>query len=528
MAMTVTGRTEAGAITAGATAAGAIAAGPAAAPAPAARDSDSLALERHRVAIIGAGFGGLGTAIQLARAGIGDFVILERADAVGGTWQANTYPGAQCDIPAVLYSFSFAPNADWSRLYPLQRELQAYLAGCVERFGLADRLRLNTEVLDASWQEAQQVWRITTSNGVVEAQILVGAIGPFSAPSVPSLPGLGSFAGEVFHTADWNHGYELAGKRVAVIGTGASAVQIVPQIQPAVAHLTVFQRTATWILPHPDQPLTGAAGRIFNTVPGLHRLARAGVDLVQEFMVSGMVYRPALLKSFEALGRGHLFRQVRDPNMRAQLTPGYAFGCKRPTFSNSYYPALAAPNAELVTDAIVEICETGVRTADGRLHEVDAIVMSTGFNLTGHPGFDLIHGSDGRSMAQVWQGDAKAYLGITVSGFPNCFQLLGPNSSSYTSAVVTLEAQIAYVVSCLEQMDKRGLASIDVRPEAQEAFVAEVDKGLAGSVWNAGGCASYYLNDVGRNFTFFPGFTFAYRHRTHKFDEQNYLTTRTA
>ncbi|WP_038171685.1 flavin-containing monooxygenase [Tomitella biformata] len=478
----------------------------------------------HRVAIIGAGFGGLGTAIQLKRAGIDDFVVLERATEVGGTWQANTYPGAQCDIPAVLYSFSFAPNSEWSRLYPLQGELQKYLADCADAFGVTENLRLGVEVLDASWQEAEQLWRVTTSDGVYDAQLLVGAIGPFSAPSVPRLPGLDSFTGEVFHTADWNHDYDLAGKRVAVIGTGASAVQIVPQIQPTVAHLTVFQRTATWILPHPDQPLTGLPGKVFTAVPGLQWLARQGVDLVQELMVSGMVYRPALLKGLEALGRGHLFRQVRDGTMRAQLTPGYTFGCKRPTFSNRYYPALAQPNVDLVTEGIDRICPEGVRTADGTLHTLDAIVMSTGFNLTDHPGFGLIHGRDGRSMAQVWQGDAKAYLGITVAGFPNHFQLLGPNSSSYTSAVVTLEAQIDYIVSCLKEMDKLGLASVDVRPEVQDAFVAEVDRGLQGSVWNSGGCSSYYLNDAGRNFTFYPGFTFAYRNRTHKFDARDYLT----
>lgn len=471
-------------------------------------------VRRVRVAIIGAGFGGLGTAMRLKQSGIDDFVILERAAEVGGTWQANTYPGAQCDIPSILYSFSFAPNPKWSRLYPLQPEIHDYLRDCARNFGLVPHLRLRHEVLDAVWDERDQCWTVVTDRGTWQAQVLVGAMGPFSEPAVPSLPGLESFGGHVFHTASWNHGHDLTGERVAIIGTGASAVQIVPRIQPKVAELTVFQRTPTWILPHPDQPMTGWPRRLFERLPLVQRLARTGVDLLQESLVPGFVYRPGLLKGMELLGRAHLRHQVRDPELRSALTPDYTFGCKRPTFSNSYYPALTKPNTEVVTSGIREVRPNGIVTADGAVHEVDTIILGTGFRTTDNPAFDRLRGRGGRRLSEVWDGDASAYLGTTISGFPNFFFLLGPNSVVYTSQVVTIEAQVAYLLSCLRQMDDHALASIEVRPEVQRAFVDKVDHRLRTSVWNSGGCSSYYLNDAGRNHVFFPGFNRLFKART--------------
>ncbi|MBE1496022.1 cation diffusion facilitator CzcD-associated flavoprotein CzcO [Amycolatopsis lexingtonensis] len=477
---------------------------------------------RVRVAIIGAGFGGLATAIALKRAGIDDFVMLERAGDVGGTWQVNTYPGAQCDIPSILYSFSFAPNPRWSRLYPLQPEIHEYLRQCTEDFGITPHLRLRHEVREAAWDDAAAEWQIRTDHGDWTAQILVGAIGPFSEPAVPDLPGLARFRGTTFHSSAWDHDHDLAGRRIAVIGTGASAVQIIPRIQPAAARLTVFQRTPTWIMPHPDRPLGDRSQRLFDRAPAVQRLARTGWDLLQEALVPGLVHRPWLLKGLEAVSLGHLRRQVRDPRLRAKLTPSYAFGCKRPTFSNAYYPALAAPNVDVVTDAIREITPEGIRTADGVEHEVDTIVFGTGFRMTDHPGFGRIHGRGGRSLAEVWAGSPRAYLGTTVAGFPNFFLMLGPNSVVYTSQVVTIEAQVAYVLSCLAEMDRSGLSTVEVREDVQEGFVREVDRGLSGSVWNTGGCRSYYLDPTGRNFVFYPGFNRRFRARTRQVDLADY------
>jgi cation diffusion facilitator CzcD-associated flavoprotein CzcO len=481
---------------------------------------------RHiRVAIVGAGFGGLGTAIRLKQAGIDDFVVLDRAAEVGGTWQVNTYPGAQCDIPSILYSFSFAPNPKWTRLYPLQPEIHQYLRDCTERFGIESHLRLRHEVLNAAWDDAQQQWVVSTDRGTWHAQVLVGAMGPFSEPAVPNLRGLDSFRGKVFHTAAWDHDYDTTGQRVAVIGTGASAVQIIPRLQPTAKSLTVFQRTPTWIMPHPDQPMSGWPRRVFERLPAVQRATRTLFDLFQESLVPGFVYRPGLLKWMDLVSRAHLRRQVRDPELRAKLTPTYRFGCKRPTFSNTYFPALAAPNTNVVTSGIREIRENGIVTADGEWHEVDAIVFGTGFRTTDNPAFDRLRGKAGRTLSEVWDGDANAYLGTTIHGFPNLFFLLGPNSVVYTSQVVTIEAQVDYLLSSLNAMHERRLASIEVRDDVQRNFVATVDRRLAGSVWNAGGCSSYYLNDAGRNHVFFPGFNRRFRARTKHVDLADYHTT---
>lgn len=485
---------------------------------------DARDTRRVRVAIIGAGFGGLGTAMMLKKAGIDDFVILERAAEVGGTWEVNTYPGAQCDIPSILYSFSFAPNPEWSRLYPLQPEIKDYLRRCTEDFGLTRHLRMEHEVVDACWDDEAQHWTVVTDHGTWHAQFVVAATGPFSEASVPDLAGLDSFQGTVFHSASWDHEHDLTGERVAVIGTGASGVQIIPRVQPIAEELTVFQRTPTWIMPHPDRRMSRFEQGLFKRFPLVQRIVREGLDLMQEALVPGFVHKPGLLKGMEWLARGHLRRQVRERGLRAKLTPRYSFGCKRPTFSNKYYPALRQPNVEVVTDSIDRVCENGIVTADGAVHEVDTIIMSTGFRMTDNPAFDRFRGQGGNSLNEVWNGDAQAYLGTTISGFPNFFFLLGPNSVVYTSQVVTIEAQVSYIVSCLQSMAAQGLSSIDVRPEVQRSFADEVEHGLRNSVWNVGGCSSYYLNDAGRNFVFYPGFNRGFRSRTRKADLAEYQT----
>lgn len=480
--------------------------------------------QQRRVVIIGAGFGGLGTAAMLKRAGIDDFVLLERAAEVGGTWAVNTYPGAQCDIPSILYSFSFAPNPDWSRLYPLQPEIKAYLNRCAEEFGLRPHLRFGHEVLEAAWDDDAQHWTVVTDRGTWQAQVLVGATGPFSEPSVPELPGLENFRGAVFHSAAWDHEHDLTGERVAMIGTGASGVQIIPQVQPVARALKVFQRTPTWIMPHPDRRMTRFEQRLFRRFPAVQRIARECFDLLQEALVPGFVHRPGLLKGMEWVARAHLRRQVRDRELRAKLQPSYSFGCKRPTFSNAYYPALTQPNTEVVTSGIRQVRENGIVTADGTLHELDAIVLGTGFRMTDNPVFDRVRGKHGRSLNEVWQGDAQAYLGTTISGFPNFFFLLGPNSVVYTSQVVTIEAQVNYILSCLRQLQRQRLSSMDVRPEVQRSFADEVEHRLRGSVWNTGGCSSYYLTEAGRNFVFYPGFNRGFRARTREAELADYHT----
>ncbi|KRF11755.1 flavin-containing monooxygenase [Nocardioides sp. Soil796] len=482
-----------------------------------------------RVAIIGAGFGGLGTAIRLKQEGIDDFVVLEKAGAVGGTWQINDYPGAQCDVPSLIYSFSFAPNPNWSRLYPLQSELKDYMHHCAVDHDVLPHVRFHTEVTHASWDDDAQLWRIATSTGDLTAQVLVGAIGPFSAPAVPDIPGLDTFAGTVFHSQAWNHEHDLHGERVGVIGTGASAVQFIPRVQPQAGHLTVFQRTPTWILPHPDRPVSKVTQTVYRRVPGAQKAARKAWELTFEALVPGFIHEPKLQKPLELMARALLKKQVKDPELRARLTPSYAVGCKRPTFSNAYYPALTADNATVVSDGIVEITERGIVTADGAEHELDTIILGTGFRMTDHPGFDLVHGRGGVSIGDRWrEGEMAAYLGTTLHDFPNLFLILGPNSGVYTSAVITIEDQVHYIVEALREMERADLRSLEVTAEAQQEFLEWADKGLSKSVFLTGGCHSYYLSPTGRNFTHYPGFSAGFRARTSTVDLDHYVARRVA
>lgn len=469
-------------------------------------DSTSEVREHVDVAIVGSGFGGLAAAIRLKQEGHDDFVVFERDDAVGGTWHVNTYPGAQCDIPSALYSFSFAPNPDWTRLYPLQPEIESYLNVCTDTFDVRRHIRFGHDVLDAAWDEIAQVWAITTSRGHWTARVLIGALGPFSEPASPDIAGLESFAGNVFHSADWDHEQDLSGRRVAVIGTGASAVQFVPQIAPVVDHLTLFQRTPTWIMPHPDRPVGRRVRALFRRVPRTQRALRKQFDLVQEAMVPGLVRWPWLLGPAAALGRAHLRRQVSDSRLRAKLTPDYAFGCKRPTFSNTFYPALTRPNVDVETAGIVAVRPQGIETTDGVVHELDTIVLGTGFTVARHSGFQRIRGRGGVSLAETWpRGEMASYRGTAIHGFPNFFMILGPNSVVYTSQVVTIEAQVEHILAALRAMSSSRSAVIEVNAGAQREFCDTVDRKLEGSVWNSGGCSSYYLSPSGRNVTFWPG-----------------------
>ena len=476
-----------------------------------------------RVAIVGAGFSGLCMAIRLRREGIEDFVVLERADEVGGTWRDNTYPGCQCDIPSALYSFSFAPNPDWSRFYPLQSEIRDYLRRCARDFGVMPHIRFGQEVVGADWDEEAGHWRLETPGGSLTAEVLVGGMGGLSAPAVPEIPGLESFEGHVFHSATWDHDHDLRGERVGVIGTGASAVQFVPRIQPEVGTLHLFQRTPAWVMPDMDRPVTGFERRLFRRVPATQRLVRAGIYLMQEATVLGTIVNRRLSGVLEAVARRHLRAQVPDPELRAKLTPNYTIGCKRITLSNTYYPAICQPNAELVTDRIREVRQRSIVTADGTERELDTLIFGTGFRVHDNPSFARVRGRDGRTLGEAWAGSPRAYLGTTIAGFPNLFLLVGPNSAGgFNSIVFTTEAHVNYAIEAIRAMDRHGLRSVEVRPEAYDAFTREADRRLRESVWNAGGCASWYLDENGRNGVWWPGFTWRLWQRTRRFDPREY------
>ncbi len=498
------------------------------AEAPHAQDTtDERPLPDHApIAIVGAGFAGMGMGIRLLQQGVGDFVILERDSDVGGTWSANTYPGCQCDIPSHLYSFSFAPNPDWTRTYPKQPELRTYLRRVSEEFGVRPHIRLGCEVTGAGWDEDAGLWRVETSRGALTADVLVGAPGPLSEPSIPDLDGLADFAGEVFHTARWNHDHDLAGRRVAVIGTGASAIQAVPEIQQVAEHLTVVQRTPPWVVPHNDRPISGVESRVYRRLPVLQKLARAGVYWGRELLVPALAYQPRLMGIIERLARRHLAKQVPDPALREKVTPDYTIGCKRILPSNKWYPALSQPNVELVTAGVREIRPEGFVDGDGALHEVDTLVFATGFKVTDIPMAHAVHDGDGRSLAEHWDGSPQAYLGTAIAGFPNLFFLVGPNTGlGHNSMVFMIEAQITYVLDALRTVRDTGAGRIEVRREAQEAYNAAIQRKLEGSVWNTGGCASWYLDATGRNTTIWPDFTWRFWKRTRRFDPAPYVLT---
>jgi len=384
--------------------------------------------QHRKIIIIGAGFSGIGMAIRLKQSGIEDFVVLERAPDVGGAWHFNTYPGCRCDVPSHLYSFSFAPNPGWSNTYSPQPEIRDYLRRCADEFGVRPQIVTGVEVESAAWNEEEQQWDIETSAGAFSANVLVSGMGPLTEPKLPEVLGIESFEGKTMHSAQWDHGYELSGKRVASIGTGASAIQYVPSIREQVEKLYVFQRTAPWIMPHGSRPISARERSLFQRVPAVQKLIRAGVYWSKEALVLGFVKRPRLMGALERLSGWHMRRQVSDPGLRTKLAPHFALGCKRILPSNEWYPALQQPNVELVTGGLEEVRPNSVIDADGREYEVDAIIFGTGFHVADPPVAEQVRGRDGRLMREVWEGTPRAYLGTSVPDFPNLFLLLGPNT----------------------------------------------------------------------------------------------------
>ncbi|MFN2581352.1 MAG: flavin-containing monooxygenase [Candidatus Dormibacteria bacterium] len=483
---------------------------------------------RTEVLVIGTGFSGLGMAIRLLQSGRSDFLVLERAGDVGGTWRDNTYPGCMCDVPSLLYSFSFAPNPDWTCTYPRQAEIWSYLRDCARRFGVTPHIRLNTAMTAARWDANASRWRVNTTRGAYESRFLVIGTGGLSEPRMPDVAGLDTFDGALFHSARWRHDHDLTGERVVAVGTGASAIQFIPEIQPRVAQLTVLQRTPAWVLPHPNRTLPVWERRLMRALPVTERARRFGVYLSREMLVPGLIHDPKLVSLLERVALRHLRDQVKDPHLREQLTPRFRLGCKRILISNDYYPALAKPNVELVTDRLAEVRQHSIVTADGRERAADAIVVGTGFRVTDMPVATIVCGDDGRSLAQVWDGSPQAYLGTTVAGFPNLFFLSGPNTGlGHTSLVFMIESQIAYVLDALRLASAQRLDVIEVRARAQARFNQEIQRRMRSTVWTTGGCASWYIDAKGRNTTLWPDFTWPFHRRTRRFDPAAYTLRRT-
>jgi len=466
-----------------------------------------------RVAIVGGGLSGIGATAMLRRAGIGSIVVLERAAEVGGTWRDNTYPGCACDVPSALYSFSFAPNPAWGRLYARQSEIQEYAQRVAREHGVEEHVVTDADVLSARWDEEAQRWRIVTTRGDWTASALISATGPWSEPVLPDVSGLDTFAGTIFHSSRWNHEHDLSGREVAVIGTGASAVQFVPQIQPRAGRVAVYQRTAQWVLPKLDRRVTATEQALYRRLPLTQRALREA--MYYTFELAGFAERnPRAMGGFQRIARRHLERSVADPRLRAALTPDHTLGCKRILFSNDWYRALTQANVELVPHAVTEVRPHGLVGADGVERPADTLILGTGFGITEMPIAARVTGRDGRTLDETWGGSPTGYLGTVISGFPNFFMILGPNvGNGHTSATVLIELQMQFAIDALKVMERDGVASADVRPAVQDSFNEEVQRRLRGTVWNAGGCRSYYLDRNGRNSTIFPGSTLELRRR---------------
>lgn len=469
------------------------------------------------VAIIGAGFGGIGMGVRLIRSGIDDFLILEKAADIGGTWRDNTYPGAACDIPSHLYSFSFEKKTDWSRKYPSQQEILDYLRHCARKHRLTERIRFGVEVDEARFDEADAVWRIRTATGEeITARALISACGQLNRPAYPDLPGLEDFAGAQFHSARWDHGYDLTGKQVAVIGTGASAVQFIPPVADRADRLYVFQRSAPYVVDKPDRPYGRWERALLRYLPPLYALSRAWQYAYYEIRVLGFVKYTKLMDLLAGRFRRNLVGHVDDPGLQRTLTPDYPMGCKRILLSNDYYPAVRQPNVEVVTESITTVEPEHIVTADGRRRAVDAIIFGTGFKSTEFLAPMRIVGTGGREMSDAWRDGAEAYLGITVSGFPNLFLLYGPNTNlGHNSVIYMLESQFRYVMGCIRELRRNGLAYLDVRPEVQHEFNARLQERIRDTVWNKG-CTSWYKTASGKITNNWPSYTFAYRRATRR------------
>ena len=480
--------------------------------------------------IIGSGFAGLGAAIKLAQAGITDYVVVERGSDVGGTWRDNSYPGAACDVPSHLYSYSFALNPEWTRSFSTQPEIYKYIQSVANRYKVLDKHIFDCDVVSARWDEASSQWHVSTTKGEFVAKIVVSAVGALCEPSLPDIKGIEGFKGEIFHSSRWNHDADLTGKRVAVIGTGASAIQIVPAIGKKVSRLDVYQRTAPWILPRADREYTKLEHLAFKYVPGFQKLCRTGIYWMRETQVVGLAKAPVFMKPLQFAAERHLKAQIKDKALRKKVTPNFQIGCKRMLISNNYFPTLAQDNVDLVTEGIEEVTANGIVSKTGTTREIDAIVVATGFHVTDSPTFAGIFGKDGRSLAEVFdETGMQGYKGAAVANFPNMFFLVGPNTGlGHSSMVFMIESQINYLVDAIATIDKYDIGTVEVRKDKQDKYNKDLQAAMSKSVWSNGGCASWYMDKHGNNTTLWPGFTFQFRKATQYFDLAAYRSVSTS
>lgn len=470
-------------------------------------------MRQPSITIIGAGFGGLGTAVELKRAGYRDITILEKAAGVGGVWRENTYPNAACDVPSSLYSWSFAPNPAWPHRYSRQDEILAYIERTAAEQGVLELVRTGVEVTAAAYDEGGACWHLETATGErIDSDVVITAVGQLSRPAIPELPGVGSFTGPAFHSAQWEHEVDLRGKRIAVLGTGASAIQFVPGIQPEAGHVTVFQRSAPYVVPKPDREYTRTHSRLFRRLPLTQAFGRTLTWVLSEQLNRSFAGRNPARKAMELAWRAQLRTQVRDPGLRSKLVPDYPLGCKRLLFSTEWYPTLTKPNVEVVTEPVVEVLPEAVRSGDGTVHEVDVIIYGTGFAATEFLAPIQVTGVDGADLHARWKEGARAYLGLCVPDFPNLFVLYGPNTNLGGSSIIAmLEAASGAITTLLRHTGERGARAIAVRAEAEERFDEEIQQRLAHSVWAS--CANWYHEDGGRITTNWPGPVAEYRRR---------------
>jgi cation diffusion facilitator CzcD-associated flavoprotein CzcO len=479
---------------------------------------------KHKVVIVGSGFGGIGMGIALKKAGFNDFVILEKASDLGGTWRDNRYPGCACDVPSPLYSYSYELNPSWTRLFAPQQEIWEYLRGCAAKYGIDPHFRYGCRVESMEWDDDARLWTVRTAAGDrYRAHAVVWGAGALHIPRYPEIPGLGTFGGVSFHSSCWDPSADLSGKNVAVIGTGASAIQIVPAVARQAARLSVFQRTPPWVNPRSDVEIPPGMRAALRTVPGAARALRYGIYWLLEAQGLGFTADPKLMAPAAALARKHLERQVPDPGLRARLTPDYTIGCKRILLSSDYYPALLRPNVDLVTEPISEIVSAGIVTADGARHEADVLVYATGFHVIDSVAELNVTGRRGVKLADAWAAGVEAFRGITVPGFPNFFMLLGPNTGlGHTSVVFMIETQVRHVLSCLRILSREKAAVIEAKAARTRAYNDALQRRLRRAVWTAGGCRSWYLDDAGVNRAIWPGPTFEYWARTSRARRADY------
>lgn len=479
----------------------------------------------HEFLIAGAGFSGLGAAIKLQEAGRTDFLVLERDERIGGTWWVNKYPGCACDVPTPFYSYSFAPNPEWSHFYARAGEIHTYIEKCADDYGVRDRIRTGVELTKSVWEEQHQRWRLWTSDGEeLTARFVIGGFGGLSQPKLPEIEGIESFSGELMHSAAWDDSIALEGRKVAVIGTGASAIQLVPEVAKVAGKLDLYQRTPPWIFPKPDFPFGRLAKRLFKAIPPVQKLLRGGVYAFSESVAALQSRYPFLMHGVALAGKAHIRATVKDPATRKALTPDYLPGCKRMLVANTYYPAMNRENLELVTAGIEKIVPEGIVTADGVLHETDVLICSTGFAIEETFTELDVTGRDGITLGEAWKDGIESYRSTEIAGFPNMFVLSGPNSGTgSTSQVFMIECQLRFLLETLDAMDLSGAVTVEATAEAQDAYSTWIDEQMEGTVWLKGGCSSWYLDSRGRNRTLWPGQPNSFRRMLSEFERADHM-----